>query len=125
MILGDLEKEVLRYLWSVDGDDAKGVHKITSKNRKGTINTVQSTLERLFKKKLLSREKRGHSYFYKTKVSKEKLLSDLFIDAAQGIDSDGNSIVAAFASMTKKLDEQEVTKLEALILAHKKKKATN
>ena len=55
MLLGELEKQVLEYLWKNQPADAKQVHSYFEKDRGGSLNTIQSTLERLFKKDLLSR----------------------------------------------------------------------
>jgi len=57
MILGDLEKRVLQYLWEVAEADAKQVHGALTQSQGGSLNTIQSTLDRLFKKKLLTRQK--------------------------------------------------------------------
>lgn len=62
MNLGELEKLVLQHIWDTGEVDAKQVFAHFEKNRGGTLNTIQSTLDRLFKKGLLSREKQGHAY---------------------------------------------------------------
>lgn len=55
--LGELEMAVLEHLWSNGEFDAKSVHAALGKVRGISHNTIQSTLERLFKKKLLARKK--------------------------------------------------------------------
>ena len=54
MQLGDLEKMVLQYLWQHKSADVKEVYKHFEKIRGGSLNTYQSTLDRLYKKELLS-----------------------------------------------------------------------
>ena len=62
MNLGELEKLVLNYFWSVDIADAKEVHTYFERQRGGSLNTIQSTLDRLYKKGLLKRKKESHAY---------------------------------------------------------------
>ncbi|WP_197477276.1 BlaI/MecI/CopY family transcriptional regulator, partial [Alcanivorax sp. HI0044] len=64
MQLGELEKQVLQYFWKGRTADAKSVHSHFEKRRGGTLNTIQSTLDRLYKKGLLRREKQGHAFHY-------------------------------------------------------------
>ena len=50
MNLGDLEKSVLQYFWEHQEADAKRVHAYFHAQRGGSLNTIQSTLDRLYKK---------------------------------------------------------------------------
>ena len=77
MILGELEKRVLQYLWETPEADAKQVHEALTRRQGGTLNTIQSTLDRLFKKNLLIRQKQGHAYYYHAKVGREELIAQL------------------------------------------------
>jgi predicted transcriptional regulator len=56
-MLGELEKRALQYLWQTAEIDAKQAHAALTKRRGGTRYTIQSTLDRLFKKDLLTRQK--------------------------------------------------------------------
>ena len=49
MQLGELEKQVLQYFWKGRTAEAKSVYAHFEKQRGGTLNTIQSTLDRLFK----------------------------------------------------------------------------
>lgn len=116
MVLGDLEKRVLRYLWSSPGVDAKRVHADLTKSHGGSLNTVQSTLDRLFKKGLLSRTKRSHAYLYYAKIDRRELIASLVQNVACDFVADGeNGLVAAFASMSDGLSDLELAQLEMLI----------
>nr|WP_231883926.1 BlaI/MecI/CopY family transcriptional regulator [Alcanivorax sp. HI0044] len=50
MQLGELEKQVLQYFWKGRTADPKSVYAHFEKQRGGTLNTIQSTLDRLFKR---------------------------------------------------------------------------
>ena len=69
--LGDLERQVMGLLWSSEPLDAKGVHAVVGERRGISPNTVQSTLERLFRKELLAREKVGHAYVYQRRLKRQ------------------------------------------------------
>ncbi len=116
MVLGELEKRVLQYLWEVPEADAKQVHEALTKPKGGTLNTIQSTLERLFKKDLLSRQKMGHAYYYFAKVGKEELIAKL-IHSVTGdfLSSDEDGLIAAFTSVSAGLDDEKLSQLEELI----------
>lgn len=116
MQLGDLEKQVLKYLWQTSEADAKQVHKVVSQTRHNALNTVQSALERLFKKGILSRRKQGHAYLYQPKVDREGLINQLINNATSDFIEDGeNSLIAAFGSVSSNLNDHELDALEQLI----------
>ena len=72
--LGSLELAVLEELWAQSGQDAKAVHRRIGKRRGISLNTVQSTLERLFRKGFLKREKVSHAFLYMPAVKREELM---------------------------------------------------
>ena len=55
--LGELETAVLEHVWGRGPCDVKAVHRSLGVRRGITLNTVQSAMERLFKKGLLARDK--------------------------------------------------------------------
>ncbi len=126
MQLGELEKQVLEYLWKTDPVDAKQVHNYFEKNRSGSLNTIQSTLDRLFKKDLLGRVKNGHAYQYFPKVERHELIGQLIKNVTHDfVVEDENSVVAAFSSISADLDEQQLDKLEAMIEQQRQKLQKN
>lgn len=122
MKLGDLERLVLHYLWEKDKADVKKVFSHFEKIRGGSLNTYQTTLDRLFKKGLLSREKLGHAFHYKAKVERYELIGQLIKSVTNDfINEDDNSLIAAFSSISKDLNVEQLDKLEALIEAQRLK----
>lgn len=122
MRLGDLEKQVLHYLWQMESADAKQVHAHLSKPRGGSLNTIQSTLDRLFKKGLLSREKLGHAFQYRPAVERYAFVGQLIQDVTREFVDDENGLVAAFTSISSELTEAQLEQLERLIEAQKVKR---
>lgn len=113
--LGELEVHSLEYLWSVGGSTAKQAHESFGIQRGITLNTVQSTLERLFRKGYLSREKTGHAYCYHVVVDRETLLGSLINDVLGRFHSDSASCAAAFIHAAESLDDSTLQILEEAI----------
>lgn len=115
MQLGELEKLVLNYLWAVGSADAKQVHEHFKKTRGGSLNTIQSTLDRLHKKAILQREKHGHAYQYRAAMDKNAFLGELIRTVTRDFSTDHDHLLAAFVSLSADLDEAHLDRLEALI----------
>ena len=104
--LGELEMAVLEYLWSNGEFDAKGVHAALGKLRGISHNTIQSTLERLFKKKLLARKKISHAYVYQTAVAREELMGRMINDVVNTISKDNtDGMLAALVDIAARTEE--------------------
>lgn len=90
-------------------------------SRGNSLNTIQSTLERLFKKGLLSRTKQGHAYFYRAKVDREALIATLITNITSDFVEEGeHSLIAAFSSASANLNDAQLDMLEHLIEEQRK-----
>ena len=122
MKLGELEKLVLQYLWQHKSADVKQVFAHFQRIRGGSLNTYQSTLDRLFKKDLLARDKIGYAFHYRPRVERHELIGQLIKSVTSDfVTEDDNSLIAAFSSMSKDFNVEQLSKLEALIEAQKQK----
>lgn len=110
--LGNLEIAVLEHVWQVSDVSAKEAYAAIGAARGISVNTVQSTLERLFRKKLLKRTKAGHAFRYSTQVLKEHLIAGLINEVLGRFDNDPASSVAAFVEAAERLDEEALQVLE-------------
>jgi len=116
MNLGELEKLVLQHIWNAGEVDAKQVHAHFRKTRGGTLNTIQSTLDRLFKKGVLSREKQGHAFLYQAAINRSAFIGQLISDITSDFGSEkDNPLLAAFSSLSSELDSDQLDELERLI----------
>ena len=113
--LGDLEVEVLELLWAADSLSAKQAHAHFREARGIALHTVQSTLERLFRKGLLEREKVSHAYQYRPCVAREELLGSLIHDVFGRFRSDAASSAAAMVHAADSLDPETLAWLEEQI----------
>lgn len=107
---------VLEHLWSHGEFDAKGVYSALGKSRGISHNTIQSTLERLFKKKLLARNKISHAYVYKAMVGRDELMGRMINDVVNTISkNNSDGMLAAFVDIAARTDEGHLDRLEQLI----------
>ena len=86
--LGAREIDVLKILWRTGALSVQQVLELTQ-DKAITLSTLQSTLERLYRKQLVSREKQGRFYVYQASVNQNTIISSLLKDIALQI-SDGD-----------------------------------
>ena len=115
MQLGNLEKLVLQYFWDADEADAKRVHRELTDDTVRTLNTIQSTLDRLYKKKLLLRNKAGHAFIYRAAMAKDAFLAQLVREVAADYTDNEDTLLAAFSSLSAEMTEMQLQALEKLI----------
>ncbi len=115
MHLGELEKLVLNYLWANGIADAKQVYEHFYKTRGGTLNTIQSTLDRLHKKNFLLRKKQGHAYLYQVAMEKKVFLGEIIRVATKDFSPDQEQLLSAFVNLSADMDEAHLDRLEELI----------
>lgn len=82
--LGAREIAVLQCLWKEGRSSAQDVLTRLGDDEV-TLSTIQSTLERLTRKGLLHREKRGRAYRYAARYSRPELIGRLIRDIAEDV----------------------------------------
>ncbi|TGY88212.1 BlaI/MecI/CopY family transcriptional regulator [Marinicauda algicola] len=120
--LGDLEIATLEEVWRAGDGDARSIHAKIGAGRGNTLQTIQSTLERLHRKGLLARERVGHAYVYTPIESRDAVMARLIEGSLNRFsDGRGDGLLAAFAGYASKADPQMLDALEALIREHKRR----
>lgn len=117
--LGALEASVLKHLWTVESGTAKSVHDAVGRSRGISLNTVQSTLDRLHTKQLLQREKVSRAYRYSASVSCGALLAAMVSEAAARFSEDSSTAMAALIDAAERLDHAALDELERMIAARR------
>lgn len=114
--LGDLELAVLEDIWNAGAVDAKAVHGRVGMLREISLNTVQSTLERLYRKGLLRREKVSHAYQYESLLERHELLGRLIESTAGRVGALGTeALMSAFVDVASRAGEAQLRQLEELV----------
>lgn len=85
-----------------------------------SLNTVQSTLQRLHCKALLAREKFSHAYVYTPRVQRDELVGAIFANlvGSLGLDSTA-SVLAAFVEFAARQDPSNLDYIAELIAARR------
>lgn len=120
--LGDLEAAVLERLWASGPADVKAVHRAIGEPRGITLNTVQSAMERLFRKGLLTREKVSHAYVYSARHSREQLGARV-VEEVVGrlLGGEAVPVLEAFVDLAARTDAANLDRLERLIAAKRRR----
>lgn len=123
--LGELEAAVLEELWVRGADHAKAVHGRLGVRRGISLNTIQSTLERLYQKALLWRFKEGHAYIYHPALEREELLARLIAEATAPVAGDAReeALLTAFVDFAAEHNKEGLDRLEELIARKRAQKA--
>jgi predicted transcriptional regulator len=120
--LGELELAVLEHVWQVGEVTAKEAHGELGVFRGISLNTVQSTLERLARKALLERNKAGHAYRYSAGVSREELIADLVGGVVGRLQGDAAASILAFLDSMDHLDDEALARLEGELRRRRRKR---
>lgn len=115
MQLGELETFITKLMWDMGSGSVKDVHEHVQTSRKVTKNTVQSTLERLYRKGLLCRSKCSHAYIYEPKLTREQFTAQLVGQLLSEFESDPSMTLAAFVEQQAPVSAEKMAQLRALI----------
>jgi len=118
MFLGDLERAVIEHLWDAGAAVVKDVHRAVGRRRRITLNTVQTTLKRLYEKGLLTREKVSHAFLYAPAFSREEYRRRI-LDQTIGLLMRGEreAMVSAFVDLADRAGPGQLEELERLVAA--------
>jgi predicted transcriptional regulator len=114
--LGDLETAVMEYCWLAGESDAKAVHRAVGAARRITLNTIQSTLKRLYAKGLLVRRKVSHAHVYAPRLSRAEFQRDLLGEMAARLSRrDAGGMLSAFVDLAEREGADTLERLERLV----------
>ncbi|MEN8259583.1 MAG: BlaI/MecI/CopY family transcriptional regulator [Pseudomonadota bacterium] len=120
LYLGELEMAVLDFIWRSGPVDAKTAHKVLEPDRGISLNTIQSTLERLFKKKLLRREKISHAFVYRAALDRQALMGKMIDNVVSTVaKGDFEGMLGAFVGIAARGGDAHLDRLERLIAEYR------
>lgn len=122
--MGDLESAVIDHLWSGGPAEVKDVQRAVGRPRRITLNTVQTTLKRLYEKGLLSREKVSHAFVYAPALSREEYQRRI-LDQTIGLLMRGEqeAMVSAFVDLAERAGADQLERLERMVAERLAKRA--
>lgn len=121
--LGELELQILNLLWDQPstGVTAKDVHARLTPNT--SLNTIQSALERLFRKSLLSRHKDSHAFLYTAALQRNELTSAIIGSVIERLQVGSlEPVLNSFVDFAEGIDDNTLNRLERLIQERKRER---
>jgi predicted transcriptional regulator len=94
--LGHLERDVMEVVWRGSGQSVREVQQ--GLERTIAYTTVMTTLDRLFKKGLVTRALTGRAFVYSAARSRDELTADLAAGLLSGVLSGGSEAARPFLS---------------------------
>ncbi len=119
-VLGELETAVMDLLWQQSRQSVSEVETRLARSRAIAHTTVLTTLDRLFRKGYLTREKEGKAFVYAPRYSRQEFERGMAEEVLSAIlKGMGEPALSAFVDMVGE-DEAQLKKLEALIREKRK-----
>lgn len=117
LILGPLEAQVMEVLWDCDECCVRQVLQRLDQNLAYT--TIMSTLDRLFRKRLANRRKRGRSYAYSARVScqdwKDTVARDVVRKLLDGPRSSHEALIACVLEVVRQREPELLKDIETIL----------
>ena len=111
-IQGELQTQVMTAVWRLNGGTVEQIRGALPPRYQGAYTTVQTVLNRLAERRLLTREREGRGIVYRPTFSEAEYLSGAIRRTLSGASSDARQ--AALASIIGGLDAGELTELQKL-----------
>src|SRR5262245_33144441 len=114
--LSKLERAILKHLWKVGEADVVETHQAVNARREITVNTVDSALDRLYHKGLITHSKVSHAYRYQPVLDRESFVVRQMIDGVEEVRALANrGLLASFLDLVTDADENALDRFEELI----------
>ena len=120
-VLGDLERLVMDILWNRGDVTGREVLEEIEKTRPLALTTILTVMDRLLKKGLIKRKKRGGVFVYTPSISRDDFVRQVSEEVMQGIlDISTSSAASSFVDILYKTSPEEMDRLSRLIDERKK-----
>lgn len=116
-VLGDLEARVMRAVWALGKPvPAREVHDYVSREHRVAFLTVVTVLNKLVKKRLLSRAKRHGLFHYEARMGEDEFMAHVSRRVVEGILSLGSEAVAvSLVDVLAERDPEQLAELGRLV----------
>ena len=111
-LTGELQTQVMAAVWRLGSATVEQVRTALPPRYRGAYNTIQTVLNRLADRRLLSRHKVGNAFEYRPRVSEADYLSRSIAQTLAGASMAARQ--AALARLIGELDENELMDLRRL-----------
>ena len=111
-IQGELQTQIMAVLWRLGNGTVEQVRAALPSRYRGAYTTVQTVLNRLSERGLLSRKRAGMAIVYRPKVSEAEYLSRSIERTLAGASADARQV--ALAQLIGGMDRSELTELQRM-----------
>jgi predicted transcriptional regulator len=120
--LGKLESSVMDVVWARGPVTAREVCDRMPRSQERAYTTIMTTMDRLYRKGLLRREKDGVAWRYQAALQREEFVKALADGlAADILHAHGETALSAFVDATAKVDEGLLDRLAELIAERRRR----
>lgn len=119
--LGSLETGLMEQVWNAGETSVRDLHARFSNRLAYT--TIMTTLDRLYKKKMLDRRKVGKAYIYAAQLSEKEYrerVAEHLIGLALQDGQDNRAVLSCFVDVVSEADRQLLHQLEQLVKAKRR-----
>ena len=120
--LGQLEREVMRLTWHGGEVSVHEVQQLLGEDKAYT--TVMTTLDRLFRKGLVTRRKSGRAYLYSPSITREEFEHGFAVDILNGLFSRSGGaaepLLSCFVEAVSERDHELLDELDRLVRLKKR-----
>lgn len=109
-ISGELQSQIMGVLWRLESGTVDEVRSALPPRYRGAYTTVQTVLNRLADRGMLSRSKRGNAFEYRPKMTEAEYLSSAIRHTLASASSDARQ--AALAELLGSLDTDQLSELQ-------------
>lgn len=114
--LGELELALMEALWACPEQSAAALQQRLPSARRSSLSTIQSALERLYRKALVRRHKQGHAYVYSAALGRPELLGRLLGGVIRQLHTGSlDPILSSFVDFAERIDEDTLDRLDELV----------
>ncbi len=115
-VLGDLEVEIMEYMWDIKEARVRHVYRLIELKRPIAYTTVMTVMGHLVEKGLLTRSSEGNRYIYQISQSKNEFLQNVSRKMVRGILNDfGDLAIAGFLGEIRKAKPEKLDELKSLL----------
>ena len=114
--LGKLEQQIMDVLWTSGATASVRDVCEALRDRRLAYTTVMTTLDRLFRKGILQRERQSGAYLYHPVLTRDEHERSLVEGAvSELLAHSADNVLAAFVDLAVKLDDENLDRLERLL----------
>ncbi|TNE43435.1 MAG: BlaI/MecI/CopY family transcriptional regulator [Deltaproteobacteria bacterium] len=123
--ISGLERDVMECIWEKGRATVRDVMNCLDQSKSRAYTTIMTTMDRLFQKDLLVREREGNAYVYVPAQSRDSYWKSVAQETMQTLLTVGGDVaLSAFVDAASQEDEKNLERLEQLIQSHRDRRGS-